>query len=98
MKTKILVKIATGFEISQNQTDMGDLAPYVDPNCSDIELAKVCENLCIDDLAKCITDCSTDSTCAAACYRAEIDCIDSCPCHADCPQGEEMNNDISCIK
>ena len=86
MKTPALIKIATGFEISRNMT-VTDIAPLVDPDCPDIEFAKVCENFCIDDLAKCVSDCSTDSTCTAACYRAEIECIDACPCHADCPQG-----------
>ena len=81
--------MASGFEISPNLINIFDTAPLVDPNCADIELAKVCEDFCIDDLAKCLTDCSTDSTCAAACYRAEIECVDSCPCHADCPQGKD---------
>ena len=90
MKTPVLVKIAAGFEINRN-ISRTDIAPLVDENCPDIELAKECENLCIDDLAKCVTACSTDSTCSAECYRTEITCIDSCPCHADCPQGQDSN-------
>ena len=89
MRSKILVQAVAGFEINRN-ISRTDIAPLVDPNCPDIELAKDCENLCIDVLAECVTDCSTDSNCSANCYRDEIECIDSCPCHADCPQGQDF--------
>ena len=89
MKTPVLVQAVAGFEINRN-ISRTDIAPLVDPNCPDIELAKDCENLCIDVLADCVTACSTDSNCSAQCYRDEIECIDSCPCHADCPQGQDF--------
>ena len=37
-------------------------------------------------LRTCISDCQSDPECAQ-CYRAEINCVDACPCHAECPQG-----------
>ena len=53
----------------------------------DLDLAEQCENSCIDELAACLTACSSDADCTQQCYRDEIECVDSCPCHADCPQG-----------
>ena len=85
MKTFFLTPLINEFETN--------ISPLVDPNCHDIELARECENFCIDDLAKCITECKNDTGCTAECYRTEIDCIDSCPCHTDCPQG----NDFICV-
>ena len=97
MKTPVLVKLAAGFEINRNISET-DIAPLVDPNCPNIELAHECEDLCVEDLGKCITACGNDSSCTADCYRGEIDCIDSCPCHADCPQGQDSNVPFSCMK
>ena len=91
MRIFLLTSIASGFEINRNvskiEIEVANVSPLVDQNCPDIELARECENYCIDDLAKCITGCKNDSPCIAECYRAEIDCIDACPCHTDCPQG-----------
>ena len=92
MRIFFLTLIASGFEINKNVTnieiEVANISLLVDQNCPDIDLARECENHCIDDLSKCITGCKNDSTCISECYRAEIDCIDSCPCHTDCPQGQ----------
>jgi len=92
MRIFFLTSIASGFEMNETvsniEIEVANVSPLVDPNCPDIELARECENYCIDDLSICITGCKNDSSCIAACYREEIDCIDSCPCHTDCPQGQ----------
>ena len=90
MRVNFWVFFTNGFEIYKNvpdkQLEKASATPLVDPSCPDIELAIECENYCIEDLAICIPRCENDSLCIAECYRAEIDCIDSCPCHTDCPQ------------
>ena len=96
MRICYLAPLADTFEIIKNgfdiETEEANESHLVDPNCPDIELARECENYCIDDLTKCITGCKNDSSCAAECYRGEIDCIDSCPCHTDCPQGQSYTD------
>ena len=62
----------------------------VDQNCVDIELSRDCENFCVENLSKCLSDCKTDSVCISNCYRDEIQCIDACPCHTDCPQVQDF--------
>ena len=92
MRIFFLTFITSGFQIDKNgsniEIEVANVSPQVDQNCPDIELARECENYCIDDLPKCITGCGNDSGCINWCYREEIDCIDSCPCHTDCPQGQ----------
>ena len=61
-------------------------------NCPDFEIARECENLCIDDLLHCLSKCKNDSNCESECYREEIDCIDWCPCHVWCPQGRSFDS------
>ena len=74
--------------LSNIQIEVANVSPLVDASCPDMNLAKECENYCIDDLPKCITGCGNDSGCISWCYREEIDCIGSCPYHTDCPQGQ----------
>ena len=61
MKTQLLGTIASGFDV--NRFPNNALAPKVDPNCPDIELAEVCENKCVEDLFKCVADCGSDVFC-----------------------------------
>ena len=42
---------------------------------SDLELAELCENDCIDDNLTCLNECDSDP-CKSACYRTLSDCID----------------------
>ena len=38
-------------------------------------------------MVDCIIECAGDSTCASACSREQITCVDSCPCHSLCFDG-----------
>ena len=38
-------------------------------------------------MVDCIIECNGDSTCASACSREQIGCVDACPCHSLCYEG-----------
>ena len=48
---------------------------------SDINLAQECETDCGSELYACVQECGADNECGSSCYRQNIVCIDSCPCH-----------------
>ena len=48
---------------------------------SDIILAQECETNCGSDLYACVQECGSNTECSSACYRENVVCVDSCPCH-----------------
>ena len=54
-------------------------------NVSTINLYKAeeCQNLCVEELGKCLLDCEIyapgDNQCKVFCARDDADCVDSCP-------------------
>ena len=56
--------------------------------CTDIDLGEVCSTSCEDILLTCLDNCDWgDVSCERVCVRDGFDCIDGCPCHADCILG-----------
>ena len=53
---------------------------------SDLNFAQECETNCGSEMADCIVACGESAECVSFCYRDQVVCIDSCPCHAgnDC--------------
>ena len=48
---------------------------------SDLNLARECENICASVMLECIEECGANTECTSSCYRNQVTCIDSCPCH-----------------
>ena len=56
-------------------------------DCVDIILGKLCNEQCVGYLVDCVAKCDNDSVCIANCGREESNCVNSCPCNADCIDG-----------
>ena len=51
-----------------------------------MDKAEECEDDCMFYLIECVQNCQ-DEPCRSQCYRANVACIDACPCHKDCIDG-----------
>ena len=55
--------------------------------CPDYELSTSCAKQCSSLQDECWLNCDGDTLCDYQCSRDGFECIDSCPCFSQCPNG-----------
>ena len=63
-------------------------AVRLNENCTDLDLGELCSAECSERVRSCLAFCAPgDVSCENSCIRQGFDCVDGCPCHADCFEG-----------
>ena len=83
-------KLKSKMELSFFQDSFSYHLPRLNETCTDLDLGEICSTNCENNLLACLGDCNAgDAACERICIREGFDCIDRCPCHADCILGCE---------